>query len=214
MLGRRSEEVIVVSGPGDAPVSLTYASLLQLIGPCGCIDPVNYRPLTERYVVKTTRGLTGRVYLGVGNSVEVVDGSRFFEFVYDTDAPRSFIRSSVSRALAVAKKYRSALVLLAYVPVGVVLPVKHSSCRPLVSAGYLPVPPPSVVDSCAPRSRGESLLCTSGESEQEYGVLAVAVSSNFLYAVAGFGLTLVSKAVQRVERPGQQETEAVQPGSG
>ncbi|MEM4595404.1 MAG: hypothetical protein QXN29_04240 [Thermofilaceae archaeon] len=214
MLRRSGEQVITVTGPGDAPLSLTYASLLQLIGPCGCIDPVNYRPFTERYVVRTTRGLTGRVYLGVGNSVEVVDGSRFFEFTYDSDAPRSFIRSSVSRALAVAKKYKSALVLLAYVPVGVVLPIKHSNCRPLMSAGYLPVPPPSTVDSCAPRRRGESLLCTSGESEQEHGVLAVAVSSNFLYVVAGFGLTLVSRVIERVEQPEHWESEAVQPGSG
>lgn len=211
---KKSERAILVPGPGEAPLSLTYASLLQLIGPCGCIDPVNYRPFAETYVVKTTRGLTGRIYIGAGNSVEVVNGPRSFEFVYDTDAPRSFIRSSVSRALAVAKKYKSSLVMLAYVPVGVVLPVKGSNCKPLINAGYSPIPPPSVVDSCAPRKIGESLLCTSGESDLEYGVLAVAVSSNFLYVIAGFGLTLISKAVQRVEQPGQQESEALQPGSG
>lgn len=210
---KKKERTISVPGPGDAPLSLTYTSLLQLIGPCGCIDPVNYRPFTENYVVRTTRGLAGRIYIGAGNSVEIANGPRSFELVYDTDAPRSFIRSSVSRALAIAKRYKNSLVLLGYVPVGVVLPVKHASCEPLINAGYTPIPPPNVIDQCAPRKTGESLFCTSGEPDLEYGALAVAVSSNFLYIISGFGLTLVSKVVQKVDQPGHQETETVQPSS-
>lgn len=192
-LGKRDVRVVTKTmhfpEPLDAPIVRTYVGILELGYPCISVNPVRSETVIRRYSLKYPGGLMGKVYSGVGNTILVVEESKSFEFVFDVNAPRDFVKSAVTKAYSAVKGHVKSYLLFGYAPVGSwINPV--SVCKQEVPREVYSIPPPQDIDKCAPRQVGDTLECVN---QSGIGYMAVAVSPVYVYVILGYGLVLLSR---------------------
>lgn len=186
---REASKIFFISDISDAPLTLTYLGLLRLGHPCISTSPFQGETLIKRFTLKHRSGLTGALYAGIGNTIHVVEKSKSFEFIFDTNTPKEFIRSSVAKAYEVARGSVKSYILFAYAPVGSWIdPVEKCQQKP--PAEVYPIPIPGDIDKCAPRQIGDTVECVN---QHGVGYIATAVSPVYLYVIAGYGLTIVPR---------------------
>lgn len=193
----RKEKVIVRSGvivasSREPPVPHLYLSMLRLLHPCMSVDPLEYAKETvvKKYTIRLGN-ITGRVLIGVGSRQHVVEHANTFEFLYDQDAPRSFVSDAINKVANVISKYDRCLVILGYAPLNAWIDVNTPCKHQRTATPYEMLPPARDISLCTPRGPNESIECSSMGSR--VGLIAVATSKIFMYVLAGYGLALAPK---------------------
>ncbi|MEM4436155.1 MAG: hypothetical protein QXO22_04250 [Thermosphaera sp.] len=169
----------------NAPISIGYLSILSMIDPCLGVHPKVpiYR---GRAVIRQHYFNDGAVFIGIGESKTVAESASLFKFKFDSDAPMSFIKTSLRESIASARAMDHGLVLLSYIPFRSY--IDHGGLKKArICVDHVERIPPVVdVESCVPRGVGDVMSC----GRSGLGSIHVAVTPVYIYVSAGYRLVV------------------------